>query len=114
MQEQRGERQRNDYDTNIPSPRFVPEEIHFRAQPPTPHRLPPSSSPTRRDSTQTTIPSPAVPVTTASGNKHAPRTHGSVGATETFTVMSPSQPRSRPHERKRTPGVALAREAAIG
>ena len=37
-----------------------------------------------------------------------------VGATETFTVMSPSQPRSRPHERNRTPGVALAREAAIG
>ena len=37
-----------------------------------------------------------------------------VGATETFTVMSPSQPRSRPHERKRIPGVALAREVAIG
>ena len=116
LQEQRGERQRYDYDTNVPGPRFVPEiAIKFRAQPPTPHRLPPSSSPTRRDSTQTTIPSPAVPVTTASGNIiNAPRTHGSVGATETFTVMSPSQPRSRPHERKRIPGVALAREAAIG
>ena len=115
LQEQRGERQRYDYDTNVPGPRFVPEiAIKFRAQPPTPHRLPPSSSPTRRDSTQTTTPSPAVPVTTARGNKHAPHTHDSAGATETFTVMSPSQPRSRPHERKRTPGVALAREVAIG